>query len=74
MQVISVSLVIPNLIMKILAKAKAREWQIPNWQLSQAANAPGTISKLEEWGVEFEHVEDDYYIFKSCFSRAHVPM
>lgn len=35
-----------------------------------AANAPGTISKLEEWGVEFEHVEDDYYIFKSCFSRS----
>ena len=40
-----------------------------------AANAPGTISKLEEWGVEFEHVEEDYYIFKSCFSdspRTHV--
>lgn len=40
-----------------------------------AANAPKTIAQLEDWGVEFEHVEDGYYKFKSCFStspRTHV--
>lgn len=40
-----------------------------------AANAPATIEKLEKWGVQFEHVENNYYIFKSCFSnkpRTHV--
>ena len=40
-----------------------------------AANAPDTIRQLEEWGVSFDHVGDDYYIFKSCFSnspRTHV--
>lgn len=40
-----------------------------------AANAPETIRQLEAWGVSFDHVGDDYYIFKSCFStkaRTHV--
>ncbi|MBR5473990.1 MAG: FAD-binding protein [Lachnospiraceae bacterium] len=40
-----------------------------------AEQAPETITTLEEWGVEYEHVEDDYYIFQSCFSnwpRTHV--
>lgn len=35
-----------------------------------AENAPKTITKLEEWGVEFEREGDGYYIFKSCFASA----
>lgn len=53
----------------------AQEMSDPKLAAIVAANAPKTISKLEEWGVKFEHVEDDYYIFKSCFSnkpRTHV--
>ena len=45
----------------------AQEMSDPKLAAIVAANAPKTISKLEEWGVKFEHVEDDYYIFKSCF-------
>jgi len=40
-----------------------------------ATKAPDTIKKLEEWGVKFEEVDDDYYVFRSCFSshpRTHV--
>ena len=47
----------------------AQEMSDPKLAAIVAANAPKTISKLEEWGVKFEHVEDDYYIFKSCFSN-----
>lgn len=35
-----------------------------------AEKAPGTISTLENWGVEFEREGDGYYIFQSCFSRS----
>ena len=40
-----------------------------------AENAPQTITQLESWGVQFEHENNDYYVFKSCFSnkpRTHV--
>lgn len=34
-----------------------------------AARAPETIRQLEEWGVKFEHENNGYYVFRSCFSR-----
>ena len=34
-----------------------------------AAGAPETIRQLEEWGVKFEHENNGYYVFRSCFSR-----
>ena len=34
-----------------------------------AVNAPATITRLEEWGVRYEQKNNDYYVFKSCFSR-----
>ena len=40
-----------------------------------ASRAPDTIRQLEEWGVKFEHENDGYYVFRSCFShypRTHV--
>ena len=40
-----------------------------------ASRAPETIRQLEEWGVKFEHENEGYYVFRSCFShypRTHV--
>ena len=40
-----------------------------------AANAPSTITRLEEWGLRYERAGNDYYVFRSCFSqhpRTHV--
>ena len=34
-----------------------------------ASRAPETIRQLEEWGVKFEHENEGYYVFRSCFSQ-----
>lgn len=48
---------------------------IPELASILATKAPSTIKELENWGVEFEKKDGDYYIFKSCFAskpRTHV--